>query len=337
MFNCQKCQKWFRDSCDFKRHQARTKPCAKNNSLGKSSVTEKSLTVDEKQSFEDEKQSFRGEKRSLDNENKICKYCLHTFSTKKYLKIHQKNCKYLDDPIRNLEIENDIIPELPESITECRFCNKIYHNTSNLNKHITNCKEREVYHKILIKEKEQKTVTNVTINNNCNNVNNNNQLILNFGQENLTHIQTENIINLIRDIRKEFGNDQVYLMAGNLVTSFDNYIRETPENNNLRIHDSKCLYAEVKNKFGWEKTSIDRSLNKAFKSSANQLYNKKEEINNHNGRVFASEINQDIFSEIKQFSGKGFEHSYNPTELRKVLTGYKISKLKNKNKNEIDF
>ena len=325
MFNCQKCQKWFRDSCDLNRHLTRNKPCGNNNSLKNSLPTEKSLSPTEKS--------------LTPTENNTCKYCLHTFTRIDNKNIHEKTCKYLDDPIRILEIENDIIPELPESKTECRFCNKIFSRIDNLNTHITICKEREVYKQILIKEKEQKTVT--IINNITNNItnnttnNNNNKLILNFGQENLTHIQTENVINLIRDIRKEFGNDKIYLMAGNLVTSFDNYIRETPKNNNLRIPDSKCLYAEVKIENGWEKTSVDRSLNKAFKSSANQLYNKKEEINNHNKRVFASEINQDIFSEIKQFSGKGFEHSYNPTELRKVQTNFKISKLKNKN--EIDF
>ena len=352
MFNCQKCQKWFRDSCDLNRHLTRNKPCVKENSreintqMSNNSklVPNQSLPVPNQslpvpnQSLPVPNQSLPVPNQSFSDENNTCKFCLHTFNHIGTKNRHLLICKFKDDPIRNLEIENDIIPELPESTTECRFCNKIYHNTSNLNKHITTCKEREVYKQILIKEKEQKTVTNnITINNNnCNNTINN-KLILNFGQENLNHIQTENVINLLRDIRKEFGNDKVYLMAGNLVTSFDNYIRETPENNNLRIPDSKCLYAEVKIKNGWEKTSIDRSLNKAFKSSANQLYNKKEEINNHNERVFASEINQDIFSEIKQFSGKGFEHSYNPTELRKVQTNFKISKLKNKNEIDLDF
>ena len=352
MFNCEKCGNLFRDRYNLTTHQSRIRPCVKENITNNFQTMCKIInptqnnTLEDPNSLKEDPNSLKEDPNSLTEdpnsltelENNTCKYCLHTFSTKKHINRHLLTCKYLDDPIRLLEIENDIIPELPESKTECRFCNKIFSRTDNLNTHITICKERKVYHKILIKEKEQKTVT-INNTNNCNITNNNtnNQLILNFGQENLTHIQTENIINLLRDIRKEFGNDQVYLMAGNLVTSFDKYIRETPENNNFRIHDSKCLYAEVRIPGGWEKTSIDRSLNKAFKNSANQLYNKKEEINIANGRVFASEINQDIFSEIKQFSGKGFEHSYNPTELRKILTGYKISKLKNKNKNEIDF
>lgn len=128
-------------------------------------------------------------------------------------------------------------------------------------------------------------------------------------------------------------------MAGNLISSFDNYIRENPENNNLIIPDSKCLYAETKIEDGWEKTSIDRSLNKAFKNSAKELYTRKEEIDSSNNRVFTSGTNKEIFSEVKQFSNKGFNHYHSQDDLRQVKTSFKISKLKNKKTNdyEIDF
>ena len=343
MFSCKKCKNVFRDHYNLTSHLSRNKPCVKENNVNnihticktQNSVPNQSLPVPN-QSLPVPNQSLPVPNQSFSDENNTCKFCLHTFNHIGTKNRHLLICKFKDDPIRLLEIENDIIPELPESNTECRFCNKIYHNTSNLNKHITTCKEREVYKQILIKEKTQITINN-NCNNNCNNTTNiNNKLILNFGQENLNHLQTENIINLLRDIRKEFGNDQVYLMAGNLITSYDNYIRETPENSNLRIPDSKCLYAEVKIENGWEKTSVDRSLNKAFKSSASSLYNKKEEIDTANERVFQSAANNDIFSEVKQFAKKGFEHSYRGEELRKVQTSFKVSKLKNKVV-ELDF
>ncbi len=350
MFSCEKCGKFFRDKYNFKSHQSRVKPCVKENNVNKiplmtdfsnlvpnttSTVPNTTSTVPNTTSTVPNTTSTVPN-TTFSSENNTCKYCLHTFNHIGTKNRHLLICKYRDDPIRNLEIENDIIPELPESSTECRFCNKVFCRIDVLNKHITICKEREIYHKILIKEKEQK-VNNITINNNCNNTTNiNNKLILNFGQENLNHLQTENIINLIRDIRKEFGNDQVYLMAGNLITSFDNYIRLPPENNNLRIPDSKSLYAEVRIPGGWEKTPVDRSLNKAFKKSANELYNKKEEINNYNERVFASEKNQEIFSEVKHFKDKGFNYGAGE-ELRKVQTGFKVSKLKNKVENDLDF
>ena len=344
MFSCKKCGNVFRDQYNLTSHQSRNKPCVKENTTesipklcNNSKSVPNSTFLVPNSTFPVPNSTLPVPNSTLSSESNTCKYCLHTFNHIGTKNRHLLICKFKDDPIRLLEIENDIIPELPESNTECRFCNKIFSRTDALNKHIVNCKEREVYKQILIKEKTQIIINNNNYNN-CNNttINNNNKLILNFGQENLNHLQTENIINLLRDIRKEFGNDQVYLMAGNLITSFDNYIRETPENSNLRIPDSKCLYAEVKIENGWEKTSVDRSLNKAFKSSASELYNKKEEIDTANERVFQSSANNDIFSEVKQFAKKGFEHSYRGEELRKVQTSFKVSKLKNKVV-ELDF
>ena len=103
----------------------------------------------------------------------------------------------------------------------------------------------------------------------------------------------------------------------------------TPENDNLRIHDSKCLYAEVRIPGGWEKEPFG-VLNSLFKDRARQLYNKKEEINNYNERVFKNKIVNGMFSEIDNFANRGFRHSYNPTDLRIVRSNFKVSKLKNK-------
>ena len=79
-----------------------------------------------------------------------CKFCLNIFSNNRYLKIHEKNCKQCDDPIRLLEIEQDICPILPDSKTCCRFCDKDLYRIDNLNRHILICKEREEYHQTLL-------------------------------------------------------------------------------------------------------------------------------------------------------------------------------------------
>ena len=340
MVKCGKCKKEFRDNFNLTKHQSRMNQCVGEivseitpkmsmeglnipNSL--IDIPNQSLDIPN-QSLDIPNQSLDIPNQSLCEEN-TCKFCLHTFSSISNKIKHKKFCKYRDDPIRLLEIENDIIPELPESKTECRFCNKIYHNTSNLNKHINTCKEREVYKQILIKEKSQ-----ITINNNCNNVNCNNiNFVLNFGQTNDT-TKIEEIIDCLRAITKEYKNnpEQIYLMAGDLINRYDNLLLKAPENNNLIIPDSKCLYAEVKIPGGWEKESVDNSLNRSFKDRANKISEKKEEINDTNERVFKSTTNQKIFSEVKQFANKGFFHSYRGEELRKVKTNYKINKLKKK-------
>ena len=318
MKDCKICGKFFRDDYNLNTHMTRIKPC---NSL-------KNTPEGKKDTLEGKKDTLEGKKDTLKNLKK-CKYCLKIFSSKKYNLIHEYKCKYKDDPVRLMEMEKHIIPVLPDSKTECRYCNKNLCRTALLNNHLLICKEREDYFEKLKESTKYNTINSNTIN--SNNINSNNQInniLLNFGQENLTHIQTENIIKLLRDIRKEFGNDQVYLMAGNLIDSFDNYIREKPENKNVIIPNSKCLYAEIKKENGWKKVCIDRCLNQAFKSSANELYNKKEEINNQNDKVFKSETNEEIFSEVKHFANKGFNHGTLPEELRKIKSSFKINKLK---------
>jgi hypothetical protein len=349
MFNCEKCGKLFRDRYNLTSHQSRIRPCVKENNVNNFQTmckiinptqnstlsTQNSTLSTQNNTLSTQNSTLSTQNSTLSTENNTCKYCLHTFTRIDNKNRHFLNCKYIDDPIRLLEIENDIIPELPDSTTECRFCNKIFCRAGVLNKHITNCKEREVYHKILIKEKEQKTVTiinnnNCTNNNTNNNITNNNNLILNFGQTNDTTNIGE-LIGTIRNVTKEYKNDQdqIYLMAGDLITRYDKMLMRTPENDNLRIHDSKCLYAEIRIPGGWEKEPFG-VLNSLFKDRASQLYNKKEEINNHNERVFKNKIVDGMFSEIDNFAGRGFRHSYNPTDLRTVRTNFKVSKLKNK-------
>jgi hypothetical protein len=366
MLECKKCGNLFRDNCDLQRHMSRLRPCSgdqtpqffhRDSSGGKITSSENpnstflnpnSTLGNPNSTFENPNSTFLNPNSTFSNENNTCHYCLHSFSTKSHKGRHEKTCKYKDDPVRLLELELDLdIVISHDSNTECRFCDKVFCRTDVLLKHNFICKDRENYKKTLLKEKERRNVmitnntnchnTTTTTNNNSNNTtNNNNNLILNFGQEDLSHIQTEKVIEILRDVRKEFTNDQVFLMSGTMVNSFDNYIREKPENKTLTISDSKCLYAEAKKPEGWKKVSVDRSLNQAFKTSAKHLYGMKDDINFCNEKVFASDINNEIFSEVKQFSNKGFEYRKHETDsiesykddLRKIKSECKINKLK---------
>ena len=79
--------------------------------------------------------------------------------------------------------------------------------------------------------------------------------------------------------------------------------------------------------------AVDRCLNTAFKSSAKELYKKKESIDIHNEKVFKSETNEQIFSEVQQFAKNGFANSTNNDDLRQIKSSFKVGKLKE----EIDF
>ena len=334
MTECKNCGVWFRDNYILSRHMSRKIPCIKKNTDEEISIAPKQSSIAPKQSSGAPKQSSVAPKQSSvapKQSSLKCMFCLNHFSTNYNLKRHNLICKCKDDPVRLLEIENEIDPVLPESKIECRFCNLIYQNTSNLNKHIKVCKERENYHQFLL-TKQTTTVNNnnnIVINNN--NIINNNIVINLVGEESMEHINPERIINLLREIDKNYEPSQIFLKAGKLITSFDELICEKEENKNLIIPNSKCLYSEVKTPTGWKKSEVDDSLNRSFKNSAKKLYDTKESIENHNDKVFKYERNNHIFKEVKGFANKGFNYNSltsHPDDLRKIRSGYKISKLK---------
>ena len=353
MSSCKNCGTCFRDKWVLERHMSRIKPCKKINVLiqnenqsleGKIDTSEGKIdTLEGKIDTLEGKIDTSEGKIDTFNAKNICQFCLNTFCSKKYKKIHQENCNYRDDPIRLLEIEKKIKINIPSSKTECRFCNKEFCRLAVLNNHFKICKEREEYHQKLLKKSTEMQIQNIgTLNNgtmNINNgtINNNNITINNFGQESLDHLQIEKTIDLLRKIRDEYDAEDVYISAGELIISFDKYIREAPENRNISIPDPKGIYANVKTTEGWEMHPIEKVLNKGFKKSANLLYDTKNSINDHNTRVFESNTNKSIFTEIKDFANKGFKHSkYGDTKSRQVKTSYKISKLKKKQE-PIDF
>jgi hypothetical protein len=351
MNQCEKCRKCFRDSYNLKKHMSRIKPCIeeikdKNNenipkstliTAKQSSVTANQSSATENQSSATENQSLVTENQSSSTENQIkCDFCLNTFARKYNLKIHQENCKFKNDPVRLLEIENGVKPCLASLKTECRFCNLTFHNTSNLNKHIIHCKKREEYHNELLKTKE--STGKFTQINNINNFNApvNNITINLIGNEDTSHIDIQKIINNLRELNSNYGNNHLYLQAGEMVISYDDLLREVPENQNMYLPNDRSLYAEVKTEDGWEKKEREQTLNECFKNSAKLLYDSKESIESANKKVFARKSTNKVFDEVKQFSEKGFKHEHATGESiysedqKTIKSKFKIGRLKNR-------
>jgi hypothetical protein len=312
----------------------------------KEPLGEKKEPLEEKKEPLGEKKEPLGEKKEPLGEKKEplnkCNFCLKTYHCSKYKNKHQNVCKHREDPVRLLEIQNGVKPKESILKTECRFCDHYFYNVSKLNKHLSICKEREDYRQLLLKNQPSQQIIN-NVNGNNNNSNNNygtinNSININvFGQESTDHVKTEKLIQMLRDLSIDYSKDQVYLSAGEFINLVNKYIREVPENDNFNIPDSKGLYAEIKTETGMEKVSIDRYLEKSFKSSAKTILSKKESINDQNERVFKSETNKSIFSEVKGFADNGFRHT--PKNCvgtpRQVKSGYKIGMLKKVA--EIDF
>jgi hypothetical protein len=195
------------------------------------------------------------------------------------------------------------------------------------------CKERELYKKLLLKEKNENKVkienqnivnNNITNNTNCNNTINNN-LILNFGETN-DKTSPSDIIKILRDVQKDYLPEQIYLMTGETIVRYDKLLSEIPENKNFKIPNEKSFYAEVKTPDGWEKVEIYNGLSKCVKNRASLLFNRKDEINAFNDRVFKNKINNQIFDETKNFASNGLKHNI-PGETRRLRQGLKINTI----------
>jgi len=343
---CGYCSRVFRDNYNLSKHLARLNKCVKDqdalnlplNPKKDTLVNPKNTLVNPKDTLVNPKNTLVNPKDTLINPKDIskkCKYCMNVFYNKGNMIKHQLICKQKNDPIRLMEIENKIQVEVPDIKTECRFCNKNFCRLSLLNKHLINCTSKEEYHKMLIiKDTKRTEIINqqTTINNTINNNITNNNIVLNFGQT-VDNTLIEELIDFLRILPNNFNKEdrQYYLMAGELINKYDRLLMKTPENNNLVIPDSKCLYAEAKIENGWEKVSIVDSLNSSFKDRADRISKKQTDINTANERVFKNETNKEIFKEVDRFAKKGFGHAmYGDSKRNKVKTDHKINKLKNK-------
>ena len=317
MHRCEKCGNWFRDSYVLKKHLSRKKPCVNVNFEVKNEVSQENTS------------------NSPSAPSNKCDYCLHTFYNKWSRKQHEKICRHRNDT-RLLEIEMGIEPNIPECNVECRFCNKTMFRTDKLKKHVIICKNRIDYHEKLLKQKEEKIqpsgdqtlVNNGTINN----ITNNNNIIVFNKPRSLEHIEVEQIIQFLRDLKGFHLPEQTYEKAGDLIVMMENYIQENELNRNFVIPDYKSVIGYVKNNENWTVTGIENPLNQQFKETAGIIYNKKEEIDNVNEKVFQNNNNVEIFKHVNQFNKKGFSYtSYGDQKTKIIKSNYKITKLKNKN------
>jgi hypothetical protein len=334
MFECEKCGSWFRDRYNLKQHESRKKPCVltkiKDENRKDENIAPNSTFLAPNSTFFAPNSNFK------ENENK-CVYCFHDFKKKWNKNKHEKICKHRNE-IRDLEIELDIEPDFPDCKTTCRFCNKNLCRTDALKKHT--CNERITYHNILLKQQEKKkNETSVTINNINNTINNGtihngnvNNIINVFGSpRSLGHIEVERIIQFLRDLKHQRLSEQTYDQAGELVIMMENYIQENPSNRNVIIPDYKSPICYVKQENDWGIKGVDGPLSQQFKETAGIIYNKKEEIDNVNEKVFQNNTNCEIFNHVRQFNNKGFNHvMYGEQKMKVIKSNYKITKLKNK-------
>ena len=322
---CVLCKKLFRNNYDLTRHQSRKTPCSENNLAHGPLIAPKVPEI-----------SPKVPEIAKDQ----CEYCLQKFSRISNKIRHYNTCKAQDDPVRQLENDLDIKPIIPQCSTECRFCNKVLSRIVKLHDHYERCIEREKYQiqlkqqlKENLKRKEVQIVpvcntVNNTVNNTINNGTINNMLNINvFGQENLSHVTIERIVSEMRKINKTLDSTEDYTRAGKWVIQFNCMVNENPENKNNRLPDSKSMITDVLTEKGWKTKYTDDVVDETFRVRSGQLVQMKEQIEDHNPKVFRAETTQRSWNHLEQFKKRGFKHHGPGAANRKIKSAFKVGMI----------
>ena len=348
---CERCGKIFRDQYNLSTHQARIRPCRKQQNPQNDPETARNSAFPPRDStFEPKNSTFPPRNSTLvprnsTFENKLkCEFCMTVFSSSWYKKKHEDICRHKNET-RVLELDLGITPELPECKTECRFCNKIICRTDALNKHVRVCKERVEYHERLLKQQTQQqmviqTQQNIQQQHNGNNIQtqNNNTIINNYFPENTIpfgspritdDVSVEKAIDLLRmAVYKRYMPDQTYEMAGDIIVELEKLILEIPENRNY-IMDEKSSTCMVKTDTGFEYTTKDECTNGIIIENAGLLYSMKGAIKEANPKVFNNNSVVQVFEHQKCFEKRG--SNYTPDGLKKVNKIKKRLQIPHKN------
>lgn len=249
----------------------------------------------------------------------ICEYCFKKFFNKQSISRHYDSCKAQKDPIRQLEIQAEIIPKVPENSTECRFCNKVLSSKTKLNKHT--CQQKQDYHNNL-KRTPQTINNNGTINNFNGTVNN---IYIN-GQESVNNLKIDCVIEELIKINKTIRyNAYAYLKAGTWITAVDNMIRSQPENQNVQLTE-KAMSGKYLTAQGWVTESADCLLERCFQQTAIRL----KELENRIIKPFLIK-NKDTWGEVGHFARTGLNwdgqggSAVQGDQVRRVRTGFKVN------------
>jgi hypothetical protein len=329
MTQCEKCLKKFRDTFTLKRHMSRIKPCNEEKKpplVAKFSSLDPKITSSDPKITSSDPKITSSDPKITSSEN--CRFCLNTFSTNWYKNKHQLSCKLKDDPVRLLEIEKGVNPDLNASKTECRFCNKYFFNSANLYRHFKSCKEREDYHKELLNLNQATATNNITINNNNFTIINNNSL--NFGHFDNSHIPTDEIPDMCMQIIKKNKYDTIYYQAGLIMISYDKRLMENPVNHNAEIPSNFRGYSNIKTNKGIKRIKSKQVINKVSQVVSKKLLSQFKELEKI-GKI-KTDKSKDIMKHVDGLAEEGIlvyspesEDEQDIYDIRRKYTEYKMN------------
>jgi len=146
-----------------------------------------------------------------------------------------------------------------------------------------------------------------------------------FGNEDLSHINPERIIEKWRQINK--GDKEEYNRAGKLVVTFHELVNENPKNKNIKLSNIKSPVTTIQGPQGPITQATNDTINGVIKTRAGQLVRFKETIQEQNENVFKSKNNLLTWKHIEKFNYLGINHKFNYESTRNLRTNMRISLL----------
>jgi len=187
----------------------------------------------------------------------------------------------------------------------CKLCKRYYRDYYNLTRHLNKKKP-------------------------CGNFNTNNEKIINdkeiiinhFGKENIV-IDLEQFIESWRQINKNDKDE--YVCAGKLLTSFHRLLNENVLNHNIDLKNTKSMDTKVLSSNGWSIESTHEIVDRVIKIRSGQLLTIKDQIIDHNQKVFKSEKNKKTWKHLENFQCLGSDHRGIGDQTRKLKCDVKIA------------
>ena len=180
----------------------------------------------------------------------------------------------------------------------CDICKKQFRDTFNLKKHIN-------------KKKNCTPPPNVI-----------DGVINTFGDEDLSHINPEDIIQEWRIVNKSSIIE--YVRAGNLILSFHKLVNQNNSNCNIKLPyiGSKGIKINIIN------LPVNIGIDQFLKIRSGQLLTYKDTIKEINERVFSIEANVKTWRNVENFHKLGREHKgFRQDDTRLVLSAIKYALL----------
>ena len=173
----------------------------------------------------------------------ICGKCNKGFYNRESRKRHEKICMVVKQPTNNV----DEIAKLHQKMDKME--NTIINLLSNV----------------------PEPTTNITNNNNTQNIQNNIHVTLSYGEENMNHISIKDIISFL-----ERGENGIEALV-----QYKHFNRDVPENHNVMIKNLNNKFALIYKEGRWEVVNKSYILEDLYTSNVTYLKGKFEEIKNN--------------------------------------------------------